>query len=263
MKRQTAFTILFLGSVTLLAQDVTGSTDHAMFSRMPGFYISDYGVEEFASEEFVDELGNDRTIEGKKTLIRYECACNESPLRIIRNYANAAAKVGGKSYEYSDNSLYINIVKGPHETWVNVWASTDVYMLTIVEKGEMVQDITATWMLDELNRSGRVTLYIRFDTGKSTIRPESRPVTDEIIHLMQETGSLKLSVEGHTDDVGTEESNLILSENRAAAVVEAIVAGGIDKSRLSKAGYGESKPIADNSTEEGRAQNRRVELVKR
>ena len=80
---------------------------------------------------------------------------------------------------------------------------------------------------------------------------------------MQETGSLKLSVEGHTDDVGTEESNLILSENRAAAVVEAIVAGGIDKSRLSKAGYGESKPIADNSTEEGRAQNRRVELVKR
>jgi OmpA-OmpF porin, OOP family len=247
----------------LYAQDIPGSADHPMFGRMPGFYITDYSVEEFASEDFVDENGNDRTVEGKKTTIRYECDREEAPLKIVRNYVNAARSLGGKSYEYAGHSAYINIIRGGGETWLNVWASPEVYVLTIVEKGGMVQEITARWMLEELNSSGRVALHIHFATGKSDILPESLPIVEEIVRLLQENPALQLNVDGHTDDVGSGESNKTLSLDRARAVAGALADRGIDTSRLTPQGYGESQPIADNSTEEGRARNRRVELVRR
>jgi outer membrane protein OmpA-like peptidoglycan-associated protein len=74
---------------------------------------------------------------------------------------------------------------------------------------------------------------------------------------------LKIGVEGHTDSVGSPKSNKILSDDRAKAVVGEIVARGIDANRLSAVGHGQDRPIADNKTEEGRAKNRRVELVKK
>ena len=74
--------------------------------------------------------------------------------------------------------------------------------------------------------------------------------------------SIKISIEGHTDNVGTAAANQTLSQNRAKAVMDAIIAKGIDKARLSSKGWGQNKPVADNSTEEGRAWNRRVEIVK-
>ncbi len=127
----------------------------------------------------------------------------------------------------------------------------------------MAQDVTASAMLDALNKDGRVALYINFDTGKATIRPDSKPIIDQIVQMMKANGSLELSVEGHTDNVGDAKSNQVLSENRAKAVAAAIVAQGVEAKRLSTAGYGQDKPVADNSSEEGRAKNRRVELVKR
>jgi outer membrane protein OmpA-like peptidoglycan-associated protein len=89
------------------------------------------------------------------------------------------------------------------------------------------------------------------------------PIVEQIIEMMNQAKDIKLSVEGHTDSDGTDESNLKLSEARAKAVVEAITKGGIDAARLSSAGFGEEKPIADNSTAEGKAKNRRVELIKK
>lgn len=88
-------------------------------------------------------------------------------------------------------------------------------------------------------------------------------MVEQIIEMMRQAPEIKISVEGHTDSDGSNESNLKLSEARAKAVVELIVKGGIDAARLSSAGYGEEKPIADNSTEEGKAKNRRVELIKK
>jgi outer membrane protein OmpA-like peptidoglycan-associated protein len=81
--------------------------------------------------------------------------------------------------------------------------------------------------------------------------------------MMKQAKDIKLSVEGHTDSDDSNESNLKLSEVRAKAVVEAITKGGIDAARLSSSGFGEEKPIADNSTAEGKAKNRRVELIKK
>jgi outer membrane protein OmpA-like peptidoglycan-associated protein len=84
-----------------------------------------------------------------------------------------------------------------------------------------------------------------------------------IATLLKSNPTLKLGVEGHTDNVGDAASNKKLSEARAKSVTAAIVASGVDAARLSAAGFGQEKPVADNRTEEGRAKNRRVELVKK
>jgi len=116
--------------------------------------------------------------------------------------------------------------------------------------------------LDALNSDGFIALEILFDTGKSTIKSESQAIIDEIYKLLKENPSLKVSIEGHTDNVGNSENNKKLSENRAKAVVDALVAKGINQQRLSAVGHGQERPVADNRTEEGRAKNRRVEIVK-
>jgi outer membrane protein OmpA-like peptidoglycan-associated protein len=155
-------------------------------------------------------------------------------------------------------------VKDGNELWVEaVTLGGDDFYLTIVLKELMKQDVTASNMFEALNRDGHIALYINFDTGKSIIRDESKPIIEQIVQMLKTNPELKISVEGHTDNVGTPASNKTLSEARAKSVVSAIVAQGISAERLSPAGYGQDKPIGDNNTEEGRAKNRRVELVKK
>jgi outer membrane protein OmpA-like peptidoglycan-associated protein len=127
----------------------------------------------------------------------------------------------------------------------------------------MQQVIRANEMAAYLDKDGFVALDIHFATGKSEILPESRPIIDEIVSLLKKRQTLRIGVEGHTDNTGTPVFNKTLSDARAKAVVEAIAAAGISSNRLEPAGYGQERPIADNRTEEGRAKNRRVELVKK
>lgn len=112
--------------------------------------------------------------------------------------------------------------------------------------------------------TGRVaTQAIQFEVGSAAILPESKPQLAEIGKVLTEHKTLKLAVEGHTDDTGVADSNQVLSERRAAAVRDFLVANyGVTADRLTAAGYGASRPVAPNDTPEGRAQNRRVELVK-
>lgn len=107
-----------------------------------------------------------------------------------------------------------------------------------------------------------ITNGIRFDVNKATIRPESMGVINEIVHLMNEHPELRFSVEGHTDSDGAADLNQRLSEQRAESVMRQMVAMGIAADRLTSAGHGQSAPIAPNNTQEGKAQNRRVEFVK-
>jgi OmpA-OmpF porin, OOP family len=119
-------------------------------------------------------------------------------------------------------------------------------------------------LYDALTEKGRVaTQGIYFDTGSDRIRPESTPTLKEIGQMLTEHADLKLTIEGHTDNVGNAATNQDLSHRRAAAVKAYLVANhGVDSSRLSSAGFGDKKPAAPNTTPEGRQQNRRVELVK-
>jgi OmpA-OmpF porin, OOP family len=107
-----------------------------------------------------------------------------------------------------------------------------------------------------------VTTGIKFDVNKATIKAESIGTINYVVKMMQDHPELKFSVEGHTDSDGDDASNLKLSEARAKAVVDQMVKLGIENSRLTSKGLGESKPMAGNDTPEGKAQNRRVEFVK-
>lgn len=118
-------------------------------------------------------------------------------------------------------------------------------------------------LYDRMMTDGKFITYgITFDVGKSTIKPESMGEINRIVTLMKENPDLKFSVEGHTDSTGNEASNQTLSEARSKAIVDKLVELGIPADRLTSAGKGQSSPIADNSTDEGRAKNRRVEFVK-
>jgi len=102
---------------------------------------------------------------------------------------------------------------------------------------------------------------IFFDTDKYTLKAESKIELDRLLKLIQDNPSVKVQISGHTDNSGTPEHNLLLSENRAKAVINYLTEKGIEKTRLESKGFGESQPIADNHNEEGRAQNRRTEFM--
>ena len=101
---------------------------------------------------------------------------------------------------------------------------------------------------------------VNFDFDKSNIRADARPVLDEAIATLKAEGTVTIVAEGHTDSRGTDEYNQVLSLRRAKSVRDYLVAGGIAANRISVEGFGESQPVADNKTDDGRAQNRRVEL---
>ena len=132
--------------------------------------------------------------------------------------------------------------------------------LTGVRVAESETDV----LYDALAAKGRwATQGILFATGKADVKPESRPVLKEIASTLAKYGDLKILIEGHTDNVGSAASNLTLSDARAAAVKAALVADfGVDGARITTKGLGDTKPSAPNATAAGRAQNRRVEVVK-
>ncbi len=191
-----------------------------------------------------------------------------SVLQILRNYENASKKIGGTTLYLNVNEriTVFKIVKGNKEVWVKVEEGGnggENYMLTLVEVEAMKQEITSNDILTALNTDGYIALYINFDSGKSEIKTESQPIIDQLAEMMKTSPDLKISIEGHTDNVGSAESNKILSLNRAKAVMTAMSAKGINASRLSSLGWGQEKPVADNRTEDGKAKNRRVEIVKK
>ena len=106
-----------------------------------------------------------------------------------------------------------------------------------------------------------VTNAINFESGKAILKPESMTIINRIVKLMNEHSELKFNIEGHTDSDGSDEFNKSLSKKRAMAVKDAMVLKGVDGIKLTTVGYGESRPIDDNSTPEGKAKNRRVEFL--
>lgn len=251
------------------AQDVKNSSDHPLFpNRMPGYTISNYQQQAFASYAF--RTHPTQTIEGKYTRIHYylkDQKQHPGGLAIRRNYENAVKAVGGQIIYSDDNVSVMKVLRDGVEVWAEVQASTKVagriYFLHIVERKAMEQVITADAMAAAIQKDGFVALDVHFATGKSEILQESRPLIGEIATMLLKHGGLRVGVEGHTDNTGTPATNKTLSEARARSVVDAIVAAGISPDRLDAVGFGQDRPVADNRTDEGRAKNRRVEIVKR
>jgi OOP family OmpA-OmpF porin len=160
----------------------------------------------------------------------------------------------------------LKVVKNSVEVWVLVEAASNgMYKVNVVEKQMMKQDVEANAesLAGIIKETGKAAVYgIYFDTGKSEIKAESEPTIQEIAKLLKANPALKLYVVGHTDNVGAFDYNIKLSQSRAAAVVDALTKkNGIAASRLTPFGAGPTSPVASNQTEDGRAKNRRVELV--
>lgn len=253
--------------VIVHAGDAEGCKDHPMLSRMKNFVITECEKKEFGQEEMYVGADQTKTVEGKVTTISYERGegtAAVSEVQVKRNYVNAVTRLGGALVYEETYDAYLKFEKKGSEIWVRVqvYDGAMSYKLYIVEVEVMKQEVTAADMLSELNNKGFVALYINFDTDKATIKPESQPILDQIVALLTENADLKVSIEGHTDNTGTAKHNKTLSEQRAKSVVDAVVKGGIDAKRLGSKGWGQEKPMADNKTEEGKARNRRVEIVK-
>lgn len=264
--------ILFTSLSCTIAQnpnDAEGCKDHPFFSRMPNFFIAACS-QNFNKLEYLisDEVADIK--EGELATISYSFPEEDvslkvpSQLQIIRNYENAITKLGGKKIYVGDQYLSYSLKKNSKEYIICVEMSNGniTHDLLVLEIAQMVQEITANEMLDALNKDGYIALNILFETGKSAIQDESLPIVDQIFELMKSDANLKISIEGHTDNVGDAAINKKLSNDRAKAVMDSLIAKGVDKTRMTFVGWGQEKPVADNRSEEGRAKNRRVEIVK-
>lgn len=254
-------------------EDKPGSRDPGLFSRMPGFHIYSYEELEFDRFEFPVASGKTQAVEGRRVSVNYYA--NEgiklpSAIQVTRNYTNAVKAIGGKVvYEYEDggrNYTTFQVAKGNVESWAFVEGSGNgMYSVTVVEKEAMRQDVVANAaaMAGSIRDTGKVALYgITFDTDRADVRPESDAAIAEIAKLLKNDARLSVYVVGHTDNSGAFDHNVKLSQARAASVVKVLTTKhGIAAARLAPFGAGPVSPVASNATPEGRAKNRRVEIV--
>lgn len=154
-----------------------------------------------------------------------------------------------------------------NEVWIQYSLLNDESgSLTILEKGNLntvaITTVTANQMKIDIDKNGKAVLNINFDTDLATLKPDGVLAVKEITTLLTSNPTLKISIEGHTDNTGTSQKNQQLSSARAKTVLDLLVANGIEKTRLKAVGFGASKPLVANDSDQNKAKNRRVELVK-
>jgi len=265
--------VVLMGSFAFAQQDKKGCKDHPLFTRMPNTYIDDCKYTEFDAREWPDPDTQGKTnvkVEGKYWFIQcYNQKGFEdkrSDLQVSRNYSNAMKKIGGSVYESRVTDTYMKLLKDGKEIWAYVSSYRgDKITIEIIEKEAMKQEVTADakFMAEGLSSTGHVAIYgIYFDFNKSDVKPESEPALQEINKLLSNHSNLKVFIVGHTDNVGGVDYNMKLSQARADAVVKALATKyKVNPQRLKAYGVGQLAPVAPNKTEDGRAKNRRVELV--
>ena len=247
--------------------DAKGCVESPVVTRMPGCVITRCERKEFGAAD-MPRTQNERNhmVEGEVDHVLYRCPKDKSPLELGRNTEAALKKAGFNvfyTYVYGNGArFYLTAQKGAQ--WVHL-SVLDYYDLVTVKEKVMEQVMTAnadSWA-QQVNQTGRVSVYgINFDTGKAVIRPDSEPVLGELVKMLQANPSWAMLVAGHTDNVGVREMNLTLSRQRAESVIAWLAGRGIDKARLVPAGFGDTRPIAENTSDAGRQKNRRVDMVK-
>lgn len=173
--------------------------------------------------------------------------------------------VDGLGDIYNDPASVYVIRRTDRTIWVHLCVSSLSAGMVVLETKPFTQTaslIPAAQLRQAIADSGKAVIHINFATDESDILAESLPQVDAIVQLLQQDTVLKLSVNGYTDNTGETMHNLLLSQQRAGSVVKALQDSGIENRRLKARGFGEQHPRGDNDTESGRAENRRVELVR-
>ena len=248
------------------AQDAKDCKDSPLISRFPGSVITD--CKEAADDVYTFEMGPgkpSKKIEGKFLKISYSYPKTATKAQVVRNLKTAVKTAGyifdEDTGDYGD--FYVHLGK----TSIYVGVSGGYwYEEVFVTETALTQDViaNAAALSGGLAGSGHVVVNgILFDTGKADVKPESAAALEEVAKLLKQNPALKVYVVGHTDNVGALAANLDLSKRRAAALAQALTTQyGISAARLQPYGAGPYAPVASNDSEDGRALNRRVELVK-
>jgi OOP family OmpA-OmpF porin len=247
-------------------KDQEGCKDSPLISRFPGAVITD--CKDKADDLFAFEMGNGKPkkrIEGELHTIDYRYPKTASKPQVVRNL-NTALRKAGYTFDY-DSGDYGDFTVHMGHTWIFVEISGGYSLReTIVKEIDLQQEVVAdaAALSSGLNGSGHIVVNgILFDTGKAEVKPESAPALEQVVKMLKDDPKVKVYVVGHTDNVGALASNLDLSKRRAAAIVQMLTAKyAVAADRLQAYGDGPYAPIASNDSEDGRASNRRVELVK-
>jgi outer membrane protein OmpA-like peptidoglycan-associated protein len=280
---------------------IAADQDHALLTRYPGSTVTKHEAKEFEQYRLVVGLElkqmefQSRDLEGRVTRIVYANPADRSTLEIYRNYRDALEKAGaeilytcaetecGPAFARSAwsrfNGLFVasdgdprylaaRVTNGDLQAYVAVMVGkrrtqVDVVEIKAMDTGLVAVDAAA--LAQDIAASGSVRVYgILFDFDKADIRPESAAALDAIAQLLKAQPALSIFVVGHTDSAGTLEHNMKLSAARARAVVAALTGTyKVAADRLAPHGVGPLAPVAPNTSEAGRQQNRRVELVAR
>jgi OmpA-OmpF porin, OOP family len=296
MSLRTLVLGLSLASLVWAQRDLAGSKDHPILTRYPGSVIRFYSHVDFDKYPLALAVANNRpsgvkNIEGATTKITYQNPAGRSAYEIFSNYQDALKKAGyqelfsceaaacGQAMYWNQlNGLYASgtlkdarnlTVRGRSngkDYTVAMSVNSSFTIIHFVEHKAMESGLvaaTAAELAAGIDRDGHISVYaIYFDTGKADLKPESNQALLEIAKLLGSRPDLKLHVVGHTDSTGVFASNMKLSNDRAASVVRALTTDHkIAAARLTAHGVGPLAPVATNTTDEGRAKNRRVDLV--
>ncbi len=227
-----------------------------------------------ASHVGFDQNGQPQ-IEGKleSATYRREDRGQIESLLLQRNYERVIRAMGGRLHAVSVNN---NLGRGDMQQafllerdgqvrWIHLKTiryDPFIAHLTVVTLSDVPDILNAGELRSQLDRQGFITLSVNFDHNKADIRDPDRPALEQVVQMLKADPTLRISVDGHTDNIGGAEPNKLLSQRRAEAIVGYLVVAGIDRSRLQARGFGLESPVADNRSEDGRSRNRRVELVK-
>lgn len=183
-------------------------------------------------------------------------------------YSEEASYLGEDgSIGYAKETIRVYVIRRADgkNIYIQLTGNTASGKLNILqEEGfkQTITKITADDIVQDLNEKGKSILYINFDVDKSNITTDGKEVVGQIAEALKKDSNLKITIEGHTDNTGDASHNKKLSNDRAASVLATLVAQGIDKSRLSAKGFGAERPLVANDSEDNKAKNRRVELIK-
>ena len=266
-------------------------------SVITGYTVKDFDAARLQAAPFkAGKATDERRLEGRITRIAYRTGAGPSILEVSRNFETQLDKAGfekllacdtddcgGTAFAHRLESLPIPMMwidafnfryyaghkaEGGRDTYVTLVVSKNndsIFAQLIVAVVGQIENkmVDAAAMAKGLGEKGHIALYgIYFDTDKATIKPESAPTLAEMAKLLNGQPEMKVFIVGHTDSQGSYEHNMTLSRQRAEAVANALVASyRIARARLRTAGLGMLAPIGSNATDEGRALNRRVELV--
>lgn len=207
-------------------------------------------------DDYLSSIGAVKVFDGKLTKEDYDLRKDNDP-----NIGDE----GDIGYAGETVKCYVIRTNDKGNIYVQFNADNASGKINILQEGELkqtIKKITADDIVKDLSEKGKSILYINFDVDKSNVSTGDKYIVDQISDALKKDSNLKISIEGHTDNTGDGAHNKKLSQDRANEVVKLLIANGIDKTRLASKGFGAENPLVANDSEENKAKNRRVELIK-